>query len=1332
MSLDSHATITYTLMSSYEVIVNGYFRMPMDPLDPYAHLVIEAPLSPDYIPGPEAPHSPDYIPRPEASLSPDYIPGPEYPEYLPPADNVLPAEEQPLPATVSPTTESPRYISDSEPEMDPEEEDGDDEKFEGDFIDYPTSRGDDDADGDGDELSEDDANDEDKEDSLDSEEEEEEHLAPTVPARALHSSISASEDFDQTKPFEEGETTATPPPSAYRVVARISVRPHIPMPFRSELEVERLLAIPTPSQSPVSPTSYPLPYFLCHYLYSFHYHHHHLLYFITPEHLCESIPKADMQLRKRTRFTTPTGGYEVGESSAATAARQIGPALTIDDSRRAEDRLIGRLRRERRYFRTLSTTYAREVAHSRDYCTQIMDYCQSQKIHTSTLVTQNEALQRDVTENQVKFASCTLIGSALTWWNSHMRAVSQEVAYAIPWKTLSQIMTANYTLCFQELAPLCGRMFPEESDKIERYVGGLPKMIRGNMMSYEPKSMPKAIEFANDQMDQKLIRISDPKGDNKRKFDNTSRNQQNQQPFRRNNNVARAYAAGSGEKKPYRGTKPLCPKCNFYHDGPCGPKCTNYKRTGHIARDCRNRAANTNNNNNNNNRRDTMAYQGVPTCYECGAQGHFKNNYSKLGNRNQGNRNQGNQNQAGNGNAVARAYEVCTTGGNPDANVVTGLASYYRRFIEGFLKITKPMIKLTHEKVMFDWGDKQEAAFQLLKQNLCSAPILALLEGDEDFVAYCDASHKGLGAVLMQREKTEAKKAENLKKEDVGGMLIENSKDPEKFKKEKLEPRTDETLYLNNRSCLPCYGDLRALIMHESHKSKYYVHSSFDKIYQDLKQLYWWPNMKADIATYVSKCLTCLSVKAKHQKPSGLLVTVDRLTKSAHFSPMREDDSMDKLTKLYLKEVVTRHGIPISIISDRYPRFALNFWKPFQKALGTRLDMSTAYHPETDGESERTVQTLENILELPQQLGRVHSTFHVSNLKKCLSDEPLAIPLDELHIDDKLGFVEEPVEIMDLEIKRLRSTPISSQIEHLHPSQGAARRWLKKEPPRSILTWEDLVSKFINEFFPPSRTINLRNKISKFQQRFNESFHEAWDRYKDILRVCPPSIKAVEEICVTCGGAHPYYECLASDGNTFLEFQDNIQGYVLAAAVNYNPGNSGYRPPGVANQIRPSGFAQPNVQNNQNRFSKPQGYNRGNNFNQESSYQAPMQQNQVVTLSELEKIKKMNGINIKAMQTQINNVKNKLRNEMKTSIHASMSNQINEFINMMASFFQMNTASTSGLRPLPSNTIANPKRELKSITTQSGLVLDGPSVPMHPPSINPEEDERVEETLTDW
>ncbi|GJY87901.1 putative nucleotidyltransferase, ribonuclease H [Tanacetum coccineum] len=360
-----------------------------------------------------------------------------------------------------------------------------------------------------------------------------------------------------------------------------------------------------------------------------------------------------------------------------------------------------------------------------------------------------------------------------------------------------------------------------------------------------------------------------------------------------------------------------------------------------------------------------------------------------------------------------------------------GLAGYYRRFIEGFLKIAKPMTKLTQKKVAFEWGDKQEAAFQTLKNKLCSAPILALPQGAENFIVYCDASHKGLGAVLMQNEKviayasrqlkiheknytthdlelgavvfalkiwrhylygtksqTEAQKPENFRNKDVGGMIRKD------IPKEKLEPRTDGTLCLNGRSWLPCYGDLRTVIMHESHKSKYSTHLGSDKMYQDMKKLYWWPNMKADITTYVRKCLTCAKVKAEHQRPSGLLVQpeipqwkwdnitmdfvtklpkssqgydtiwviVDRLTKSAIFVPMRETDPMEKLARMYLKEVVTRHGIPVSIICDRDPRFASNFWRSLQKALGTSLDISTAYHPQTDGQSERTIQTLEDML----------------------------------------------------------------------------------------------------------------------------------------------------------------------------------------------------------------------------------------------------------------------------------------------------------------------------------------------------------------------------------
>ncbi|GJY89254.1 putative reverse transcriptase domain-containing protein [Tanacetum coccineum] len=202
----------------------------------------------------------------------------------------------------------------------------------------------------------------------------------------------------------------------------------------------------------------------------------------------------------------------------------------------------------------------------------------------------------------------------------------------------------------------------------------------------------------------------------------------------------------------------------------------------------------------------------------------------------------------------------------------------------------------------------------------------------------------------------EAQKPENIKNEDVGGMIRKD------IPKEKLEPRADGTLCLNGKSWLPCYGDLRTLIMHESHKSKYSIHPGFDKIYQDMKNLYWWPNIKADITTYVSKCLICAKLPKSSQGNDTIWVIVDRLTKSTIFVPMRETDPMEKLARMYLKEVVMRHGIPVSIICDRDPRFASNFWWSLHQALGTSMDISTAYHPQTDGQRERTIQTLEDML----------------------------------------------------------------------------------------------------------------------------------------------------------------------------------------------------------------------------------------------------------------------------------------------------------------------------------------------------------------------------------
>ncbi|GJU59807.1 reverse transcriptase domain-containing protein [Tanacetum coccineum] len=368
--------------------------------------------------------------------------------------------------------------------------------------------------------------------------------------------------------------------------------------------------------------------------------------------------------------------------------------------------------------------------------------------------------------------------------------------------------------------------------------------------------------------------------------------------------------------------------------------------------------------------------------------------------------------------------------------------------------------------------------------------------------------------------------------------------------------------------------------------------------------------------------------------------------------------------------------------------------------------------------------------------------------------------------------------------------------------EGAARIWLEKEPPRSILTWDDLVLKFINKFFPPSKTTNLRNEITRFQQRFDKTFYEAWDQFNDLLRACPhhgflelhqldtfynalnsndqdslnsaaggnfldkmprdclriieskskvhnsrnkpvvakvstsnstpgispdvaelkdisqapAAVKAVEENCVTCGGAHSHRNCPATDGNVY---HDNIQEYVSQAAVaNFNQGNTGYRPP-IANQIRPPSFppVQQNQGNNQNSYNQ----NRGNNYNQGPIYQPPVNQapiyrppiNQPPTYQapapQTQDVSKEDFQNyIKANDAVMRNMQNQTQNKQ---------NQMTNLTNLLTKFMNTNTASTSGSSSLPSNTVANPKSDLKAIITRSGVSYNGTQVPPLPSSL---------------
>nr|GEX46137.1 putative reverse transcriptase domain-containing protein [Tanacetum cinerariifolium] len=885
-------------------------------------------------------------------------------------------------------------------------------------------------------------------------------------------------------------------------------------------------------------------------------------------------------------------------------------------------------------------------------------------------------------ENQVKFATCTLMAGALTWWNSHVRIVSNDVTYVMTWIELKKKMADKY----------CPRNEMEKIEtEVERYIGGLPDTIHESVAASKLKTMYEATKMATGLMDKKIRTYAERQAANKRKFKDTSRNNQGRQQPPKRQDVERAYATGSG-KGVCSGQCRDKPGCKHHYSSQfdIAPTILDHDYAVGLA-DGRIVSVNTEAED----KSEKKRLENVPivrdflevfpedlpclpstrkvvfqidlipgaapgiTNFEYGKKMFRKRHlepvfiddiliYSK-------NKKEHEEHLRAILKLLKKeelyakfskcefwipkvqflGHVINSKGIHVDPAKIEsikdwvspklptkirqflGLAGYYQRYIEGFLKIAKPTTKLTQKKIKFEWGDKQEAAFQLLKQKLCSAQILALQEGSEDFVTYCDASIKGKANVvadaLSRKEQeplrvralvmtigldlpkqhlnaqTEARKLENIKKEDVGGMLVENAKNPDAIREQKLEPHADGTQCLNGRSWIHCYGDLRTVIMHESHKSKYSIHPGSDKMYQDMKKLYWWSNMKADITTYVRKYLTCAKVKAEHQIPLGLLVRheipVWKLTKSVIFAPMRETDPLEKLAKLYLKEVVARHRIPVSIIYDRDPRFASRFWRTLQKALGTSLDMSTAYHLETDGQSERTIQTLEDMLhacvidfgkgwvnhfplvefsynnsyhasikaapfealygrkcrlpvcwnevgefhltgleivqettkkivqikqriqtardrqkiyanlkckpmefhfgdkvmlkvspwkgvvrfgkqgklnpryvrpfkviervrsiayklELLEELSRVHNTFHVSNLKKCYANEPLAVSLDGLHFDDKLQFMEEPIEIIDCEVKRLRNSCVLI----------VKVRWNSKRGPE--FTWE--------------------------------------------------------------------------------------------------------------------------------------------------------------------------------------------------------------------------------------------------------------------------------------
>ncbi|GLU19566.1 hypothetical protein SLE2022_358110 [Rubroshorea leprosula] len=460
-----------------------------------------------------------------------------------------------------------------------------------------------------------------------------------------------------------------------------------------------------------------------------------------------------------------------------------------------------------------------------------------------------------------------------------------------------------------------------------------------------------------------------------------------------------------------------------------------------------------------------------------------------------------------------------------------GLAGYYRRFVGDFSRIALPMTRLIRKDTKFEWTPECEKSFLTLKEKLVTAPVLALPINGERFTIYSDASKKGLGCVLMQKDRVIAYASRQLKPyeenypthdlelaavvfalkiwrhylygetcdiftdhkslkyiftqkelnmrqrrwlellkdydltisyhpgkankvadalsrkssgtasgilatqkellEDLVKLDVELRVDSttaylatlraqpaliDKIKlgqqkdsflqkmKEKVkagEPHMqefrisdDEILWFGDRLCVPRDHALRCEIMGDAHYTSYTIHPGSTKMYRDLRSTFWWRNMKREIARFVSQCLTCQKVKAEHQRLPGKLqplpipqwkwenitmdfvtglprtlkgndsvwVIVDRLTKSAHFLPYRTGTSIEKLANMYMEEIVKLHGVPVSIVSDRDTRFLSHFWTSLQQALGTQLNFSTAFHPQTDGQSERTIQILEDML----------------------------------------------------------------------------------------------------------------------------------------------------------------------------------------------------------------------------------------------------------------------------------------------------------------------------------------------------------------------------------
>nr|GEU46428.1 putative reverse transcriptase domain-containing protein [Tanacetum cinerariifolium] len=310
-------------------------------------------------------------------------------------------------------------------------------------------------------------------------------------------------------------------------------------------------------------------------------------------------------------------------------------------------------------------------------------------------------------------------------------------------------------------------------------------------------------------------------------------------------------------------------------------------------------------------------------------------------------------------------------------------------------KKEKLFAKLSKHEFWLQEGREQEEALQTLKDNLCNAPILSFPDGPEDFVVYCDASNQGLGCVLMQRGKSEAFKEENVPAERLHGL------------DQQIKRKEDESLYFMDRIWVPLVGGVRTIIMDEAHKTRNSVHPGANKMYYDQRDMYWWPGMKRDIAT------------------SPVLWA--EFGESSLFGPKLVLETTNKVVLIKEKLKVARDRQ--KSYADNRRKLAPRYVGPFE--ILERID-PVAYR-----------------LRLPEELSSVHATFHVSNLKKCLADVNLHVPLDEIKIDKTLRFVEEPIEIIECKVRSLKRSKISLVKVCWNSKRGPEFTWEREDHTKS-------------------------------------------------------------------------------------------------------------------------------------------------------------------------------------------------------------------------------------------------------------------------------------------